>query len=160
MPTTTLEELSNQRRSKKIGDGAETKETQVEEMLISGVLPIMSLYRLPHGQYGYSGHVINLPQDVGSFANTLPRLPSELDVIVVIKEGATESHHDFLVRRSVVLRALQWLLANNIYYRNVHIDSDALALLPEDGNLTGLCSMTLESSDDDQLVTSTGCRPL
>ena len=128
-------------------------------MLISGVLPIMSLYRLPHGQYGYSGHVINLPQDVGSFANTLPRLPSELDVIVVIKEGATESHHDFLVRRSVVLRALQWLLANNIYH-NVHIDSDALALLPEDGNLTGLCSMTLESSDDDQLVTSTGCRPL
>ena len=70
MPTATLEELSNQRRSKKIGDGAETKETQVEEMLISGVLPIMSLYRLPHGQYGYSGHVINLPQDVGSFANT------------------------------------------------------------------------------------------
>ena len=76
MPTANLEELSNQRRSKKIGDGAETKETQVEEMLISGVLPIMSLYRLPHGQYGYSGHVINLPQDVGSFANTLPRLPS------------------------------------------------------------------------------------
>ena len=72
MPTAALEELSNQRRSKKIGDGAETKETQVEEMLISGVLPIMSLYRLPHGQYGYSGHVINLPQDVGSFANTLP----------------------------------------------------------------------------------------
>ena len=27
--------------------------TQVEEMLISAVLPIMSLYRLPHGQYGY-----------------------------------------------------------------------------------------------------------
>ena len=80
--------------------------TQVEEMLISGVLPIMSLYRLPHGQYGYSGHVINLPQDVGSFANTLPRLPSELDVIAVRKEGANESHHDFRVRRSVVLRAL------------------------------------------------------
>ena len=113
-------------------------------MLISGVLPIMSLYCLPHGQYGYSGHVINLTQDVGSFANTLPRLPSELDVIVVRKEGATESHHDFCVRRSVVLRALQWLLTNNIYYCNVRIDSDALALLPEDGNLTGLCSMTLE----------------
>ena len=119
-------------------------------MLISGVLPIMSLYCLPHGQYGYNGHVINLPQDVGSFAYTLPRLPSELDVIVVRKEGATESHHDFRVRRSVVLRALQWLLANNIYYRNVHIDSDALALLPEDGDLTGLCSTTLESSNDDQ----------
>ena len=31
----------------------------------------MSLYRLPHGQYAYSGHVINLPQDVTSFANSL-----------------------------------------------------------------------------------------
>jgi len=123
---------------------------KVEEMLISAVLPIMSLYRLPHGQYAYSGHVINLPEDVDSFANTLPRLPSELDVIVVRKEGAAESHHDFHVRRSVVLHALQWLLAKNIYYRNVRIDSDALALLPEDGDLTGLCSTTLELSDDDQ----------
>ena len=68
--------------------------TQVEEMLISAVLPIMTLYRLPHGQYGYSGHVINLPQDVASFASSLPRLPSDLDVIVVRKEGAAQSHRD------------------------------------------------------------------
>ena len=37
--------------------------TQVEEMLISAVIPMMSLYTLPLGQYGYSGHVVNLPQD-------------------------------------------------------------------------------------------------
>ena len=46
--------------------------TQVEEMFIVAVMPIMSIYRLPHGQYGYTGHVINLPQDVMSFANRLP----------------------------------------------------------------------------------------
>ena len=69
---------------------------------------------------------------------------------MVRKKGATESHHDFRVRRSVVLHALQWLLTNNINYHNVRIDPDALDLLPEDGDLTGLCSMTLESSDDDQ----------
>ena len=62
------------------------------EMLISAVLPIMFLYKLPHGQYTYSGHVINLPQDVASFANSLRRLPSELDVIIVRKEGASNSH--------------------------------------------------------------------
>ena len=45
------------------------------------VMPIMSVYRLPQGQYGYSGHVVNLPQDVASFVQSLPRLPSELDVI-------------------------------------------------------------------------------
>ena len=52
------------------------------EMLISAVLP-MSLYKV------YSGHVINLPQDVASFANSLPRLPSELDVVIVRKELLT-----------------------------------------------------------------------
>ena len=52
---------------------------QVEEMLIAMVLPIMTVYRLPHGQYGYSGHVLNLPQDVASFTNILPRSPSQLD---------------------------------------------------------------------------------
>ena len=44
-----------------------------------------------------------------------------------------------------MLRALQWLLANNIYYRNVRIDPDAFTLLPEDGDITGLHSVTLES---------------
>ena len=42
----------------------------VEEMLVSAVMPIMSIYRLPLGQYGYTGHVINLPQDVVSFAHS------------------------------------------------------------------------------------------
>ena len=125
--------------------------TQVEEILISAVLPIMSLYRLPHGQYGYSGHVINLPQDVACFVHSLPRLPSDLDVIVVRKEGASKSHRDFRVRRSVVLRALQWLIGNNKYYRSVTIDSDALALLPEDGDIAGLCSVTLDTPDEEEV---------
>ena len=73
--------------------------TQVEEMLISAVIPMMSFYRLPLGQYGYSGHVVNLPQDV---VTSLPRLPSgiHVDVILVCKEGASETHKDFRVRAS------------------------------------------------------------
>ena len=89
----------------------------MEEMLIAAVMPIMSIYRLPHGQYGYSGHVINLPQDAVSFASSLPRLPSELDVVLVRKEGTNQSHKDFHVRRHVVHTALKWLIANNKYYR-------------------------------------------
>ena len=88
----------------------------MEEMLIAAVMPIMSIYRLPHGQYGYSGHVINLPQDAVSFASSLPRLPSELDVVLVRKEGTNQSHKDFHVRRHVVHTALKWLIANNKYY--------------------------------------------
>lgn len=118
------------------------------QVLVSAVMPIMSIYRLPHGQYGYSGHVINLPQDVASFANSLPCLPSELDVIVVRREGASQSHHDFRVRRSVMHQALLWLVTNNQYYRanNIHIDANALAQLLQDGNLSQLNSVTIETT--------------
>jgi len=89
--------------------------TQVEEMLVSAIMPIMSIYRLPHRQYGYSGHVVNLPQDVLSFATSLPRLPSEIDILVVRKEK-DQAHQDFCVHRRVVQQALSWLLENNHYY--------------------------------------------
>ena len=124
-------------------------------MLVAAVMPIMSIYRLPHGQYGYTGHVINLPQDVMSFAHRLPRLPSDLDIVVVRKEGADQSHRDFRVRRLVVHRALQWLITNNIYYRanNIHIDEDALAQLPHDANLSNISSIAVETpASSDQLM--------
>ena len=99
-------------------------------MLISWVLPIMSVYRLPHGQYGYSGHILNLPQDLTSFVNSLPRCPLTLDVIIVRREGMSASHRDFKVRRSNVLRALHWLIEHNTYYSDITIDHDVLSRLP------------------------------
>ena len=38
--------------------------TQIEEMLIARALPPMRVYVKPGGQRGYSGHIINLPQDI------------------------------------------------------------------------------------------------
>ena len=116
-------------------------------MLVSAVIPIMSIYRLPLGQYGYTGHVINLPQDVVSFANSLPRVPSELDVLVVRKDSE-QSHRDFRVRRSVVQEALTWLLENNRYYRAnaIRLNEDSLQRLPQDGNLTDMRSLQLGES--------------
>ena len=140
--------------------------TQVEEMLISAVMPMMSVYRLPYGQYGYSGHVINFPQDVLSFATTLPRLPSQLDVVVVRKEGVGHSpHRDFRVRRHVVERALRYLLANNKYYltRNVQIDEDTLAQLPEDGSLSDFLPVVInnsESPDQDTRENESAAMPI
>ena len=110
--------------------------TQVEEMLISSVMPIMSLYHLPHGQFGYSGHIINLPQDIATFTNTLPRNPSQLDVLLVRRQGAAGSHKDFRVHRSKVLTALQWLKQHNTYYSDILIDEAALAQLPVDDDIT------------------------
>ena len=58
------------------------------------------------------------------------------------------SHCDFRVRRSVVHRALNWLVTHNQYYRSnhVHIDVNALEQLPHDGNLSQLTAITVESA--------------
>ena len=69
----------------------------MEEMLILTVMPIMSIYQLPLGLYGYTGHVISLPQDVISFAHSLAKLPSELDVLVERKEQDQFSESDVLL---------------------------------------------------------------
>jgi len=97
-------------------------------------MPIMSIYRLRHSQYGYSGHVVNLPQDLSSFATSLPRLPSEIDILVVRKEK-DQAHQYFSVHRRVVQQALSWLLENNRYYRTnqVRINAEALEQHPDDG---------------------------
>ena len=94
----------------------------------------------------YSGHIINLPQDVASFANSLPRLPSELDVVIV-RKGAMNSHRDFHVRRAIVLHALQWLIVNK-YYHNIRINLEAVAMLPKNSNLSGLHTVSLDSTEE------------
>ena len=93
--------------------------TQVEEMLISAVMPMMSLYRLPMEQCGYSGHVVNSPQNISSFVTSLPRLACNIDVILVRKEGASGYHKDFRVRHSKIVSALYWLKQNNRYYMDI-----------------------------------------
>ncbi len=47
-------------------------------MLIARALPIMRVYIKPGGQRGYSGHCINLPQNVTELATSLPRYPQRL----------------------------------------------------------------------------------
>ncbi len=73
--------------------------TQVEEMLISRVCPIMRVYRKHGGQRGYKGHVLNLPQDIQSFLNRLPSRVADLPVLIVRRHGAEDTHRDFTVRR-------------------------------------------------------------
>ena len=117
-------------------------------MLTSAVIPIMSIYRLPHGQYGYKGHVINLPQDITTLATSLPRLPKELDILTVRKDSSDSTHCDFRVRKAAVLNTLLCLKQHNKYYRKIYIDYTALNVLPEDGNLLDLSGIKSSSATD------------
>ena len=62
--------------------------SEVEKLLIARAFPIMSIYRKHGGQRGYKGHVLNLPQDIQGFLNSLPANVSDLPILVIRKQGA------------------------------------------------------------------------
>ncbi len=70
--------------------------------------------------------------------------------MIVRKEGSQNSHRDFKVRKVVVLRALQWLRSNNKYYRHIELNQVALDQLPENGDLTSHCGVSVEDTCDDE----------
>ena len=128
--------------------------TQVEEMLIARALPIMRVYVKPGGQRGYSGHCINLPQNVKNLAKCLPRYPKDLTVIIVKVKGRDNTFKDVTVRKQRVHDALVWLINNNPQYSEVLVNEDALNVLPENGVPSEL--MTVETDND---IVSDDCSP-
>ena len=107
--------------------------TQVEEMLISRVCPIMRVYRKHGGQRGYKGQVLNLLQDIQSFLNRLPSRVADMPVLIVRRHGAEDTHRDFTVRQHKVLEAVLWLKTNNPFFKDIEIDRDVIQSLPENG---------------------------
>ena len=107
--------------------------TQIEEMLIARACPIMTVYRKYGGQRGYSGHVLNLPQNIQHFLNKLPPHVSELPILNIKRMGANNTEAHFKVRRAKVLEALLWLQQNNSFYKDIEIDFDSISRLPTNG---------------------------
>jgi len=53
------------------------------------------------------------------------------------------------------VNALQWLLANNVYFRNITIDNDIISSLPENSNLTDIPTVTFPVDESDEPDPST-----
>ena len=70
------------------------------------------------------------------------------------QQNSSESHHDFHVRRSKVIGAIQWLLTN-IYFRNITIDDDIVLSLPENGDLVNVPTVTYPVDESDEPDPST-----
>ena len=91
------------------------------------------------GQLGYSGNVINFHQDISILVRDLPRLVTDIDLIVVRRSGVDPtSTKEFPVRRANVLTALQWLQENNPLFRDITINQTNLDALPVDGHVDHL----------------------
>ncbi|KAF5331234.1 hypothetical protein D9611_013064 [Ephemerocybe angulata] len=111
--------------------------TDIEEQMISLVKPCMQVRYTKGRQLSFQDHVVNFFQNIGGMAQQLPRLPEDLDIIIIRAHSVQnlDQHIDFIVRRQKILDALRWKKANDPAYANVQIDQAALAQLPQSGSV-------------------------
>ena len=110
------------------------KLTMVEEMLLSPIQPIMSVFRFPGGQLVHKGFVANFSQNLGELCKFLPHLPENVSVIIIKKQAQNHNNEDFKVNRERVFACLSFLCENNDQYKThgIEISLSNLALLPEE----------------------------
>ena len=107
------------------------KLTFVEEQLIAQVHPVITVYRLKGGQFGYSGQVINFHQDITNFTTSLPHSIDTISQYIFVRRHEGEGYKDFIVNRNNVKAALAYLKNNNPWYRDIIIDENNLERLPD-----------------------------
>ena len=98
--------------------------TVAETLLIQRVSPLVPLVHIKNGTLGLKGHVCSFLQEVDDFARRLPRLPSEVKAVKMIRTFKDKSGKDqlkvFIVNKDRVLRALYWLVRYHRDYRRAH----------------------------------------
>ena len=74
--------------------------TQVEEMLIARVNPILQVTHACGGKSKYSGHKIIFSQDISVIARNLPRRLEHLDFLIVRRCGSQSKYYECYVNTS------------------------------------------------------------
>ena len=118
----------------------------VEQQLICRISPCINIHMLKHGGIASSGHCVTFPQEINEPAQIFPRLPHEVNIIKVRKQGKNHTSKEFIVRRYKVEGALRWLKTNNPAYTDIVICQERLLMLPVDGELNNI--HTVEYDDN------------
>jgi hypothetical protein len=129
--------------------------TTVEELLIARVYVHLQVVRVRGQQHRYTGHVCCFSQNTPKTWRQLPRLPTELDILVVrpaaVEGGEYLSRRftkRYTVRRSAIAQWLYFLKVNHPNYRDVEICSTWLTSLPENGSVLDQLPHINESESD------------
>ena len=105
--------------------------TEGEKLLIQQVSPFVPLQHLQNGSYGAKGHVCSFPQDISNICTKLPRLPSNVNTISIVKSFVDKEGEgqkiSFKIRRQKVLEVLRWLKKYNLEYNSIEIMDDNLS---------------------------------
>jgi hypothetical protein len=83
--------------------------TVIEQQLISRISPCINVHLLNHGGIASSGYCVTFPQEVNEPAKLFPRLPKEIEVPKVKKQGQNDTLKYFVVRRYKIQNALNFL---------------------------------------------------
>jgi hypothetical protein len=81
-------------------------------------------------------------------AKIFPRLPKEIEVLKVKKQGQKDTSKDFVVRRYKVQSALNFLKTNNPAFADIIIDIDRINSLPIEGELSDIETIDYNPHND------------
>ena len=116
--------------------------TFIEKLLIARVQPLINVVALPRGgQNALKKHSITFEKvDFDGWVSVLPRLPNEIDILIVCMNDDTDYLHGYEVNRNRVLRALSQLKRLQSYdktlpYANIIISQERLMQLPENASI-------------------------
>jgi hypothetical protein len=132
--------------------------TMVEEMLISPILTVMSIFRLPGGQLLSRGYVANFSQDIQPICKILPRLTNNIPILIVKKQGQNNESKEFKVNKLRIQTLLEYLCKTIAWInKGIILDVNNLNLLPTDGIPTNLNEISDQSPETlDNIIINTG----
>ena len=114
--------------------------TLVEKLLIQKISPFVPLEHIYKGTMGLCGHVCAFQQNITGITTILPRLPSDISMVRVVRQMSEELGGPFTVGKAYrvnkdrVIKALIWLKTYNAQYKDICIDASNLDWIegPED----------------------------
>ncbi|CAC5402976.1 unnamed protein product [Mytilus coruscus] len=105
--------------------------TVVEQQLICRISPCINVHMLGHGGIASGGHCVTFPQEVNEPAKIFFRLPEEINVIRVRKQGKNGTSKDFVY---------------NSAYFDIIISKERLAALPIDEELSDIQTVEYQAN--------------
>ncbi len=65
--------------------------SMIEQQLICRISPCINVHMLKYGGIASSGHCVTFPQEINEPTQIFPRLPEEINIIKVRKQGRNET---------------------------------------------------------------------
>ena len=107
--------------------------TEVETMFVKILITLKRSYTAKGFMKLSDGASVTIPNNLLILAETLPRLPHQVGMLILQNRNFRGDISRFCVRRKYIHIALLWLSENNPLYFNLPINLTALNQIPENG---------------------------